>query len=236
MEAKEGYDSSATTYSPDGRLYQVEYARKAISRGSISVGVVYKDGVVLLVNKRADNRLIEVDKIEKMSQLAPKVGCTSSGLIADARVLVDEIRDLIQNDKFMYGEVPDIPEMATDISDMIYSLTLDGGMRLFGVALLIGGMDKNGPHLFITDPSGAYRKVMAGAIGRGADQVEEKLEEIYKPDLCLEEALDMGIDMVIMATEGNASPDTMEICIIDDDGFEVMEPGNLKKAYKKAKC
>jgi len=124
MEGKEGYDSSNTMYSPDGRMYQVEYAREAIKRGTITCGMVYKDGVLLLVEKKIRSGLVEPDSIEKIFKIDTNIGCSMSGLVADARVLIDDVRAMSQDERYFYGEVISILELVKDLSSIVNWLSV----------------------------------------------------------------------------------------------------------------
>ena len=152
-----GYDHGVSTFSPDGRLYQVEYARESVKRGTTTVGLVYKDGVVLIVDKRVQSKLVITDSIEKMYQIDNHVGITTSGLVADARQLVDRARVQCQINRMTYGDNIPVSTLVKKMCDYKQSFTQYGGARPFGTALLIAGFDDEGAHLFETDPSGAYQ-------------------------------------------------------------------------------
>ncbi len=166
-----GYDHGVSTFSPDGRLYQVEYARESVKRGTTTVGLIYKDGVVLIVDKRIQSKLVITDSIEKMYQIDNHVGITTSGLVADARQLVDRARVQCQINRMTYGDAIPVSTLVKKMCDYKQSFTQYVGARPFGTALLIAGIDEDGVHLYETDPSGAYQSYHAGAIGRGRSSV-----------------------------------------------------------------
>ena len=149
------YDRAITVFSPDGRLFQVEYAREAVKRGTTTVGLKFKDGAVLIVDKRIASRLMEPKSIEKIFQIDGHIGCATSGLVADARVLVDQARVTAQVNKITYDEDISVEMLVKKICDYKQNFTQYGGARPFGTALLIAGVDDQGVHLFETDPSGA---------------------------------------------------------------------------------
>jgi len=150
------YDQAITVFSPDGRLFQVEYAREAVKRGTTTVGLKYKTGVVLIADKRIRSHLIKHESIEKIFQIDGHVGCSISGLVADARILVDKARIYSQIEKITYeGEIL-VKTLVKNICDFKHIHTQYGGVRPFGTALIIGGVDESGVQLFATDPSGAF--------------------------------------------------------------------------------
>ena len=138
------YDQAITVFSPDGRLYQVEYAREAVKRGATSLGLKFNEGVILIVEKRFSSELVEESSIKKLFKIDHHIGCTSSGLVADTQVLVDYMRNVAQMNRIMYNEPITIPEMVKKLSNLKRSYTQFGGVRPFGVAFLVGGIDRNG--------------------------------------------------------------------------------------------
>jgi len=136
-----GYDRAITVFSPDGRLLQVEYAREAVKRGTTSLGIKYKDGVLLAVDKRIASKLIETKSIEKIFQIDESIGIATSGLVADARVLVDRARIEAQASRITYGEAIGVELLAKKICDFKQLYTQHGGVRPFGIALLIAGVN-----------------------------------------------------------------------------------------------
>ena len=174
------YDRAITVFSPDGRLFQVEYAREAVKRGTTTVGVKFKDGVVLIVDKYRSGRskLIEPTSIEKIFKIDSHIGCATSGLVADARALVDRARIECQVNAFNYSEDMAVETLVKKICDFKQSYTQYGGVRPFGTAMLMAGIDASGPHLYETDPSGAMMAYKAGGIGAGRNEVMEVFEKI----------------------------------------------------------
>src|SRR5674536_357357 len=161
MAPQMGYDRAITVFSPDGRLFQVEYAREAVKRGTTSVGIKARDGVVLLVDKRISSRLLEPQSTEKIFQVDDHIGAVTSGLVADARALVDRARVDAQINRVVYNEPIGIETLAKKIADHKQTFTQYGGVSPYGTPLLIGGIDDTGPRLFETDPSGALLMVKA---------------------------------------------------------------------------
>ncbi|MEA5037643.1 hypothetical protein SDC9_20349 [bioreactor metagenome] len=212
-----GYDRAITMFSPDGRLYQVEYAREAVKRGTTAVGIKCKTGVVLLVDKRVNSRLLEPSSIEKIFRIDEHIGVASSGLVGDARILVDRARIESQINRVSYGEPIDVETLAKKLCDHMQSYTLFGGARPYGTALLIAGAESSpsGPkyHLFETDPSGTLLEYSATGIGIGRPAVIKLFEQEYKETCTAEDAVLLGLKALHTATEGKFDVNTVEIGI-----------------------
>ena len=209
------YDRAITVFSPDGRLFQVEYAREAVKRGTTTVGLKFKDGVVLIVDKRIASRLMEPKSIEKIFQIDNHIGCATSGLVADARILVDHARILAQINKITYDERAAVEDLVKRICDYKQNYTQYGGVRPFGTALLVAGVDDMGEHLFETDPSGALVSYKAGSIGAGRNVVMEVFEEEYQEGMPMEEAVTLGLKALKKATEEEKlNPKAVEIGLV----------------------
>ena len=233
--SKEAYDRASTIFSPDGRLFQVEYAREAVNRGTTTVGVKFKDGVVLIVDKRITSRLIEPDSIEKIFQIDEYIGCAISGLMADARVLVNRARIDAAINKITYDDKIPIKTLVKGICDFKQAYTQYGGARPFGTTLLIAGVDATGPRLFATDPSGAFMEYKAGSEGAGRSDAMAYFEEKYKEDMTLEEAIDMGIKAIHKGSEGKLNPNAIEIATVDTkEQFRRLPQDETKNYVQKA--
>jgi proteasome alpha subunit len=232
MEGKEGYDSSNTMYSPDGRMYQVEYAREAIKRGTITCGIVYAEGILLLVEKKVTSTLVEPESIEKIFKIDEHIGCSMSGLVADARVLVDQVRDICQDEKYYYQTPITVGELVKEVSNIIWYYTFDGGTRPLGIGLLIGGLDQTGAHLYSSDPSGAYEKKSAGAIGEKSDEVEKILTEKYQENMSFKDAFGLLISSV-KATNENKEP-FLEMAMITKGGFKKLTSEEFANALNSS--
>ena len=228
-----GYDHGVSTFSPDGRLYQVEYARESVKRGTTTVGLIYKDGVVLIVDKRIQSKLVITDSIEKMYQIDNHVGITTSGLVADARQLVDRARVQCQINRMTYGDAIPVSTLVKKMCDYKQSYTQYGGARPFGTALLIAGIDDEGVHLYETDPSGAYQSYHAGAIGRGRSSVIDHFESKWKAGMTKNAAIKLGLEALRESLEDDLNPDTVEIASVDKDGYSKMDTETTLKHLKK---
>jgi proteasome alpha subunit len=212
-----GYDRAITVFSPDGRLFQVEYAREAVKRGTTSLGVKSEEGIVLVVDKRTTSKLVETKSIEKIFQIDKHIGAATSGLVADARSLIERARLESQIYKMTYSEPIRTETLAKKICDMKQMYTQNGGVRPFGSALIIGGIYEGESKLFETDPSGALIEYKATAIGSGRADAMNVFEEKYQDDLSLNDAIDLALDAVYEATEGKTTAESVEIAVIERD-------------------
>src|SRR4030067_2513171 len=210
-----GYDSAITVFSPDGRLFQVEYAREAVKRGTTALGIKAKNGAVLLVDKRSTTSLVEMESIEKIFQIDDHIGVATSGLVADARVLVDFARVQAQLNKTTYSEPIGIETLAKEICDFKQSYTQSGGVRPFGTSLLIAGIEGDEMRIFETDPSGALLEYKATGIGSGRSEIMEFLEKKYTEALDLDKAINLGLETLANVTESSLNELTIEIGIIE---------------------
>jgi proteasome alpha subunit len=230
------YDRAITVFSPDGRLFQVEYAREAVKRGTTTVGLKFKNGVVLIVDKRIASRLMEPKSIEKIFQIDGHVGCATSGLVADARILVDQARVIAQINKITYDEDMSVEELVKRICDYKQNYTQYGGVRPFGTALLVAGVDDQGEHLFETDPSGALVSYKAGSIGAGRNAVMEVFEEDYQEGMDMEAAVLLGLKALKKATEEEKlNPKAVEIgVVVRGENFRRMDESEVEALIEKA--
>lgn len=233
--ANMAYDRAITVFSPDGRLFQVEYAREAVKRGTTTVGLKYKTGAVLLVDKRITSRLIEPNSIEKIFEIDDHIGCATSGLVADARALIDRARIDAQINEITYNEKIQVKTLVKRICDFKQTYTQYGGVRPFGTALLIAGVDDTGPRLFSTDPSGALMEYKASSEGAGRSGAMDYFEKNYRDDLTMEEAVDMGIKALSKGTEGKLNPEATEIGVVDKNfKFYILPQDETNKYVAKA--
>jgi len=212
-----GYDRAITVFSPDGRLYQVEYAREAVKRGTTAVGIKCNDGLVLIVDKRVSSRLLEASSIEKIFKIDEHIGVASSGLVGDARALVDRARVESQINRVTYDEKIDVETLAKKLCDHMQTYTQFGGARPYGTALLIAGISDGELRLFETDPSGTLLEYKATGIGIGRNAVMKVFEEEYDPGSPMKDCIMLGIKALHDATEGKFDVNTVEIGIIETD-------------------
>jgi proteasome alpha subunit len=214
VPAAAGYDRAITVFSPDGRLYQVEYAIETVRRGTIAVGLRSKEGVVLAVEEKT-RKLQNSELTQKIFQVDDHVGVAAAGYIPDARVQVDHARVQAQSNRLVYDEVVDVDSIAKRIADVSQQFTQYAGVRPFGVSLIIAGVDRSGPSLYLTDPSGTYLSYQAVAIGAGSDQVTEFFEQRYDSNLGLEDAIVLAIESIYLVSEDKTGTQHIKAAVID---------------------
>jgi proteasome alpha subunit len=218
MEMQPGqmaYDRAITVFSPDGRLFQVEYAREAVRRGATTAGVVYADGVVLIADRRIPNpKLAEAASLEKIQQIDENIGCVSAGLVADARVLVDYARLSAQVNRVTYAEPMTVELLVRRICDYKQQYTQFGGVRPFGTALLVGGYDDTGIHLFETEPSGSLTSFKAASTGGNKTPVMDLFEQKYRPGMERDGAILLALEGLRAALDEGGSLAQVEVCTV----------------------
>ena len=200
MMASRGYDMTPTMYSPDGRIYQVEYAIETVKRGAIAIGLQAKDGVIVAVEEKSRDLQVE-DITQKIFQVDDHIGIAAAGYIPDARILVDSARFFSQSNKLTYDESVEIETVAKHLADQSHQFTQYSGVRPFGVALIIAGIDRKGTRVFVTDPSGTYVPYAAVAIGGNSDEVTDFLEKNYKKEMSMDEAMSMAISAINLKSD-----------------------------------
>ena len=208
------YDRAITIFSPEGRLYQVEYALELVKRGAPVVGVSCPEGVVLAANETPESELEDPEYFRKIFQLDDHVAAAIAGLSSDARVLIEQARVFCQSNKLLYDEAVDIETLAKRIGDMAQVYTQHAGVRPFGVSMIIAGIDVEGARIFTTDPSGAYRGFKATSVGRRNEDANKILEENYEEGASLEESIKLAIEAIKAASDSQVTPQTVKVAII----------------------
>ena len=235
MPAQQGYDRAITVFSPDGRLYQVEYAIETVKRGSIALGIKTNYGIIFAADERA-RKLQIVEEPQKLFKIAQHIGVAAAGYIPDARNQVDDARFFSQSSNLVYDEVVDIETVVKHIADRCQQYTQYAGARPIGVALIIGGIDENGNSLFLTDPSGTYVPYNAVAIGANSDKVTEFLTKEYKPELTLEDAKILATASINMISDDANGSEHIRISQIKSDTkkFEIVDRNQITKLMQSA--
>jgi proteasome alpha subunit len=233
-----GYDRAITIFSPDGRLFQVEYALEAVRRGWTALGIRCVDGVVMAVEKKKISPLIDPASMEKILKIDDHVGATFAGLSSDARILVDKARQEAQINRLLYDEVMDIEVLTKKVTEVKQIYTQHAGVRPFGVALLIAGVDKFGPRLFMTEPSGAYAGYYAVGIGAGSQPVTEFFEKNYDKAINIENAIPLALKALSSVMEGGLDPTRVEMAIISKatGKYELLPNDDLAKQIEKLRA
>lgn len=219
------YDRAKTIFSPEGRLFQVEYAREAVKKGSTAIGITYNDGVLLAATRETPR--LQSRNPEKVFVVDDHVGVAVSGLVADGRVLVNDAREEAQRNMMVYDEPIQTGALAKFLADQKQMYTQYGGVRPFGLAMLVGGVKDTAPELYQTDPSGILKEWKAVAIGRGADAVNKLFEEEYEEDMSEEDAINLALKALNEA-EDDIELENVELALVDTDGFERVMPDDLE--------
>ncbi|CAE6499965.1 MAG: archaeal proteasome endopeptidase complex subunit alpha [Candidatus Nitrosotenuis sp.] len=210
LPSQQGYDRAITIFSPDGRLYQVEYAIETVRRGAIAVGVKAKDGVVIAVEEKPRKLQIS-ENAHKIFQIDDHIGFAAAGYIPDARSQADNARFFAQSNRIVYDEPVDVETVAKHLADQCQQYTQFGGARPFGVALIIAGVDSHGNSLYLTDPSGTYIAYDAVAIGSGSEQANDFLEKNYKADMSLDDAAALATACIYLASDQKEGTDHIKM-------------------------
>jgi len=233
----QAYDRTITVFSPDGRLFQVEYAKEAVKRGATAIGITSNEGVALIAYKSIHSGLVVSDSLRKIFEIDDHISATASGLIADARKLVEMARGNAQRHKMTYSEPASPESIARGVCDVMQLYTQYGGIRPFGVSLLIAGIGPNGPELFEAEPSGAMTGYYADSVGNAKKEVDEYLETNYSPEKGLMETVGIAVDALKKFSETKIQPANMEITYAynTDKKFQLMDEKNLAKLLKTGK-
>ncbi|CCJ31228.1 unnamed protein product [Pneumocystis jirovecii] len=231
------YDRNSHAYSPEGRLYQVEYAIEAIKLGATTMGLATPQGVLLGAEKRITSSLME-PLSEKIMEIDTHIGCSMSGLTADARILVDHARVESQNHRFTYDEPIGVESVTQSICDWALQFGEDADdaimSRPFGVAFLVAGIDENGPQLYHAEPSGTYYQYNAKAIGAGSEGAQTELQNEYHPSMSLEEGEMLILRVLKHVMEEALDAKNVQLAsVTHDHGFQVYSDKKMQEIVAK---
>ncbi|KAJ1839041.1 proteasome component pup2 [Coemansia sp. RSA 2708] len=234
------YDRGVNTFSPEGRLFQVEYAIEAIKLGTTAIGIRTSEGVVLAVEKRITSPLLVADSIEKILEIDRHIACAMSGLTADSRTMIEHARVEALNHTFSYEEPIPVESCTQAVCDL--ALRFGEGAegqestmsRPFGVALLIAGVDERGPQLYHTDPSGTFLRYEAKAIGAGSEGAQTALQEQYHRDLSLADAEVMALKVLKQVMEEKLSNTNVQLAkVTDESGYQIYSNDELQSVITR---
>ena len=219
-----------TMYSPDGRIYQVEYAIETVKRGTLAIGIASKQGVIMAVEEKP-RTLQSTDVTQKIFQVDYHIGVAAAGYIPDARVQVDSARFFSQGNRMTYDESVEVATVAKHLADQAHQFTQYGGVRPNGVSMIIAGVDQKGESIYITDPSGTYVQFAAIAIGAGSDDVNAFLEKNYKEDISLEDAAALAIAAINLKAEEKGVVKDIKMAKVSTESkiFEKVSEADLEK-------
>jgi proteasome alpha subunit len=208
------YDRAITVFSPDGRLFQVEYALAAVDRGPTIIGVSCPEGVVIGAEEKVESKLQDPNFSQKIFAVDEHLGAAVVGISSDARILIDESRVYSQSNRLMYDEPIDVEIVTKRIGDVMQIYTQHAGVRPFGVSLIFGGVDKTGAKLYATDPIGSYRSYKALAIGIGRETAENILREEYRDDLKLEQAISLAVKCLVKSLQARDEQSRIRMAVV----------------------
>jgi len=226
------YDGAITIFSPEGRIYQVEYALELVKRGSPIVGVKSPEGVVLAAIEPKQSRLAAQINSKKIYQIDEHVAVAIAGLSPDARVLVRQARYVSQGNRMTYDEPVDIESLTSSVGDLLQTYTQNAGVRPFGVSIIFGGVDNHRVSLISTDPSGSYRGHKAHAIGRNSEKAMKVLHEQYREGMDLDEATALAVESLKEAADEVLTPEDLNISLISEEQkFRTLSVEEIKKYF-----
>ncbi|OYT46133.1 archaeal proteasome endopeptidase complex subunit alpha [Candidatus Bathyarchaeota archaeon] len=229
------YDRAITVFSPDGRLFQVEYALETVYRGATVVGITCPEGVVIGAEEKVESKLQDPNFSQKIYEIDEHIGAAVVGLSSDARVLIDQARIYTQSNRLLYDEPIDVEMAAKRIGDLKQLYTQHAGVRPFGVSIIFGGVDKTGGKIYTTDPSGSYRAYKAVAIGIGKETVENILKKEYREDLTLEESIKLATKCLVSSLRARGEEPSIKIAVIpaDTKKFRMLSEEEVKAYIKE---
>jgi proteasome alpha subunit len=228
------YDRAITVFSPDGRLFQVEYAMELVNRGATILGIRCSEGVILGAEENVEP-LEEAEYSWKIFKVDEHIGAAIVGLSSDARVLIDQARIYAQSNKLTYDEPIDVEVVSKRVCDIMQLYTQHAGVRPFGISIIFGGVDKTGTRLFGTHPSGTYRGYKATALGAGRDTVLAILKDEYKEEMSLEETTKLSIKCLVKALEARQLPPRIKIVVVPSETkkMEMLGDDKIEKYMKE---
>ncbi len=226
-----GYDRAAVIFSPDGRVFQVEYAREAVKRGTTLVGLIFADGVVLATIRPAEELSVPSVGSDKIHEIDSHIGAGMAGFLADGRVLIDMARVRAQIHKLTYDEPLSVLGGVKEIADRMQLYTQYGGVRPYGVAFLFGGVDENGPQLFEIDPSSAFSSWKAQVIGRGSKESLKVLKKDWKEKMSEDDAIKLALE-ALKSGEKGLKLSEIELSVITKNMFKEFRGENVKLLKK----
>lgn len=230
------YSFSLTTFSRTGKLLQIEYALNAVANGRTALGICAKDGVVIATDKKTPSVLVDSDKVHKVELITPTTGFCYAGVGPDYRVLVKKARKAAQVYLKTYGQIQPVSQLVKEAASVMQEFTQRGGVRPFGVSLLVAGLDGDGtPGLFQVDPSGAYFGWKATAIGKNYVSAKNFLEKRWTSDMELEDAIHTALLTLREGFEGEMTAHNIQVGIVRKDGkFQNLTPAQIQDYLDEA--
>ncbi|KAF9557242.1 20S proteasome subunit [Agrocybe pediades] len=234
-----GYDLSASTYSPDGRIFQVEYANKAVENSGTAIGLKVKDGIVLAVEKLVHSKLLVPEANRRIQTIDRHIGLATAGLLADGRHLSNRARDEAASYRDVYNAPPPLSNIVDRLGLYVQAYTLYSSVRPFGISTMLGSVDQNGPSLYVVEPSGVFYGYNGAAVGKGRQLAKTEIEKLKLSELSLREAV-MEAARIIYVVHEDAKDKEFELEISwigpESNNLHVHVPKDLfQEAESKAK-
>ncbi len=211
-----GYDRAATMFAPDGRILQVEYAEKTIRLGGSSIGMVCKDGVIIISDRRHKDKLVIEESANKIFEIDEHIMAVGAGVVSDCRVLIDKARVLAQQNRVTYDSPATTESIVREIADIKQQFTQYGGARPFGVSLMVAGINGK-PELYTTEVTGNYLQYKANAIGEDDEKIKEKLRGEYNESLSCEEGIKLALKIFSEVKGDNFDKGRFDIGVLKKD-------------------
>ncbi|KAJ3575175.1 hypothetical protein NP233_g1278 [Leucocoprinus birnbaumii] len=235
-----GYDLSASTYSPDGRIFQVEYATKAVENSGTAIGLKVKDGIVLAVEKLVHSKLLVPEANRRIQTIDRHVGLATAGLLADGRHIANRARDEATNYRDAYDAPTPLKILADRLGLYVQAYTLYSSVRPFGISTILGSVDKDGPSLYVVEPSGVFFGYNGAAVGKGRQLAKTELEKLNLRELTTREAVYEAARIIYLVHEDAKEKEfELELSWIGDEtkGVHLPVPKDLQRdAEAKAKA
>jgi proteasome alpha subunit len=214
-------------FSPEGRLFQVEYAKEAVRRGATSIGIVADTGIVFVAHKNITEPLIIPSTVQKIFKVDSFIGATYSGLVSDGLHVVNLMRNKTQMHRMVYDETESVEAVAREISEEMQMATQYGGLRPYAISLLIGGVDTE-KRLYEVEPGASFSGYKADAIGSGKRVAEETLAKEFKDDMSVSDAVALGVGIIKKINEKKLAPDNVDISVITKEkGYSSFSPKEI---------
>jgi len=234
-----GYDLSSSTYSPDGRIFQVEYAGKAVENAGTVIGLKVKDGVVIAVENLVHSKLLVPKANRRIQTIDRHIGLATAGLLADGRHLANRAREEASNYRDMYRAPPPLAALVDRIGLYVQAYTLYSSVRPFGISAILGAVDKFGPALYVVEPSGVFYGYNGAAVGKGRQLAKTELEKLDLPNLTVRQAVIEAARIIHLVHDDAKDKDfELELSWVsaETEGKHVAVPDDLfEEAETKAK-
>lgn len=226
-----GYDRSATMFSPDGHILQVEYAEKTVRLGTASIGIKCKDGVIIVSDKGEKDTLIVTESADKIYEIDEHIMTSAAGILSDARLLVNHVRVNAQQHRVTYDSPIDVESIIREVSDIMQQYTQHPGIRPFGVSLVIAGVSEGKPRLYTSEITGNYYEYNAIAIGKNDDKIKETLRKEYHKDITTDEAVKLSLKIFkeVLGEKYNANRFNVGIIKTEDSKLKRLSVDEIKK-------